>query len=449
MSEIDIKPVLAPNDKYTKEDDFELLTLFLESESGGKVDLKKIYQNITFVEDIDTSAISGSVLIKDNNDLLNTFPISGHEKLTLEFRTPGIGSDFIRMNFSVAEVTDRVRAPNERGEVYRVRFVSSTVPKNKSTKISKSFKGKISDIAKNIYKDYIGGDLDSFPTKNEHRFVIPRWSPFKALEWLSLRAIPEKRFDETNYYFFETSSGHRFVSLSSLVTQESIIRYFQVPTGVRDGDANNISRGFSNIKGDVRIIKVNQKLREHMEGAFSSVLYQHDVTTKQWGRKVYNYNDDKNVRYITDTPVTKNKSIYTSSPNANFNLTTKQTGLMGAAYPNVQNHEDWFQRTLSSKSLIDTIKIRVKVSGNSLLRVGQVVEFFTPKVGALKTSDTEWYDERMSGKYLITTLRHTITPDKYTNTMLLAKNSYEVGIPDESTFMGTSTKSESNIVERR
>ena len=122
---------------------------------------------------------------------------------------------------------------------------------------------------------------------------------------------------------------------------------------------------------------------------------------------------------------------------------------MGAAYPNVQNHEDWFQRTLSSKSLIDTIKIRVKVSGNSLLRVGQVVEFFTPKVGALKTSDTEWYDERMSGKYLITTLRHTITPDKYTNTMLLAKNSYEVGIPDESTFMGTSTKSESNIVERR
>ena len=165
MAENNIKPILSPNDKYAKSDDFELLSFFMESDSGGKVDLKNIYQNLTFVEDINTSAISGSVLIKDNNDLLNTFPISGHETITLEFRTPGIGSDFIRFKFSVAEVTDRVRAPNERGEVYRVRFVSSTVYPNKSTKISKSFKGKISDMVKTIYNDYIGGNIEVSPKK--------------------------------------------------------------------------------------------------------------------------------------------------------------------------------------------------------------------------------------------------------------------------------------------
>ena len=104
---------------------------------------------------------------------------------------------------------------------------------------------------------------------------------------------------------------------------------------------------------------------------------------------------------------------------------------------------------MSSKSLIDTIKVRIKVSGNSVLRVGNVVDFFIPRVGALKTSDTEWYDPRISGKFLITTLRHTITPDGYTNTMILAKNSYEVSLADQSTFMGTSNQSETNLVERK
>ncbi len=120
MGDFNIQPTVSPSDKYTKANDFELVSFFMESESGGKVDLKKIYQSLTFVEDINTTAISGSVLIKDNVDLLNTFPISGHETITLEFRTPGIGSDFIKILFSVVEVTDKVRAANERGEVYRV-----------------------------------------------------------------------------------------------------------------------------------------------------------------------------------------------------------------------------------------------------------------------------------------------------------------------------------------
>ena len=131
------------------------------------------------------------------------------------------------------------------------------------------------------------------------------------------------------------------------------------------------------------------------------------------------------------------------------NLTTKQTGLMGADYPNVQNHEDWLLRSMSTKELMDTIKIRINVAGNSALRVGGVVEFFTPKASPMDSSNPEWFDSRLSGRYLITTLRHSMTPDGYTNTLMLAKNSYEVSLADQSTFMGTSKQSESNLVEKR
>tara|TARA_S200002703_G_scaffold24501_2_gene21299 strand:+ start:1347 stop:2711 length:1365 start_codon:yes stop_codon:yes gene_type:complete len=454
MPDFNLQPRVMPTDTYDKPDAYELMSLYLESESGGKVDIKPLFQNISFVEDMSKCAMSGSILIKDAVNLLSTFPISGYEKLHIQFRTPGIDSDYIRKVFDVVEVTDKVKAPNDRAEVYRIKFVSPAATINKGTKISKSFTGKISEIAKEIYSDFIGGELETQDTANEQRYVIPRWSPFKTIEWLAARAIPAQRSSETNYFFFETMSGHKFISLSELASQEPVMSYFSVPTGVRDtsgkgGGGRNFGRDFSNVKA-VRFLKANQKLKEFMEGAFSSVLYTHDVTTKQWGRQVYNYNDDSDVRNVSKEKVTKNQDKFVSKPDVSFNLVTKQTGLMGADHPDVQNHEDWLQRHISTQSLIDTVKVRVSVSGNSLLEAGDVVELYVPKSAAIKATDGVWYDEQFSGKYLITTIRHTIDQEGYTSTILLSKNGYEKPLADKSTFMGTSSNdTQSNLIGKR
>ena len=126
MADFDIQPTVMPTDQYDKLDAYELLSLYMESESGGKVDLKPLFQNISFVEDITKSAMSGSVIIKDAVNLLNTFPISGYEKIHIEFRTPGIGADYTKKVFDVVEVEDKVRGANDRSEIYRIRFVSTT-----------------------------------------------------------------------------------------------------------------------------------------------------------------------------------------------------------------------------------------------------------------------------------------------------------------------------------
>lgn len=453
MADFNIKPKVSPTDNYDKLDAYELTSLYMESESGAKVDLKPLYQTISFVEDMGKVAISGSVLIKDAVNLFESFPVSGYEKIHITFRTPGINSEYIKKSFDVTEVTDKVRSANERAEIYRVKFVSPSVFSNKSIKISKSFTGKISDIASQIYSDYIGGKLETQETKNEQRYVIPRWSPFKAIEWLSQRAIPAKKGEETNYMFFENLDGHKFVTISELCSQEPVMRYYNVPTKVREPgkrESENFSRLFSNLK-TYRVLKTSQKLKEFMDGAFSSVLYVHDVTTKQWGRFVYNYNEEnESVRKLEKEKLTKNTDKYVDSPAVAFNLTTKQTGLMGKDHPNIQNHEEWLQKGNAQRILLDSVKLRVKVSGNSRLRIGDVVEVFVPKSGSVKTSDTEWYDPYISGKYLVTTLRHTITQEGYTNTMLLSKNSYDKGIPDKSTFLGTSSDTPtSNIMEKK
>ncbi len=451
-----IEPKVSPSDQYRRLNDYELSSIYLEYDGGGRVDLRNIFQHFSFVEDISTQAMMGTIIVKDNLDLLNTFPISGHEALNVRFRTPGINSDFIDVKFRVIEVSDRVKAPNERGEVYKIKFVSSTAIENQTKRISKSFKGKISNIAKRIYSDYIGGSLDAQETQGEGKYVIPMWNPFRALEWLATRAIPNGNDKETNYFFFETVDGHRFVTLSKLCTQNTAMTYFQVPTGIRNNtnnlaapSAKSLARDFSNVR-DLQFMRVNQKMDEYMDGAFSSVLITHDVTTKSWGRKLFNYNGTyQDIRTTSKEKVTKNNSPYTDRPEGNIILVTRQTGLMGADYPDVQNHDKWLQQSISSRTLLNTLRVKIEVAGNSVLRVGDVVELYIPKTAPLQTSDTEWYDERASGKYLITTVRHTLTPDEYKTTLMLSKNSYEVPLPDEATFMGTDNKSPTNFVERK
>lgn len=452
----EITYTVSPTDQYTRLNDYELASIYLEYDGGGRVDLKNVYQHFSFVEDIHAQALMGSMFIKDNLDLLNTFPISGHETLFVKFRTPGINSEFLDLKFRVIEVSDRVKAPNERGEIYKIKFVSSTALENKTKKISKSYSGKISNIAKEIYNKYIGGTLKAQETQGDFKCVIPMWEPFQALEWLALRALPVGKTQESNYFFFETADGHSFVSLSKLCSQKVAISYYQMPMNIRNSNnlasyssPKSLARDFVNVH-DVQIMKSNQKMQEYMDGAFSSTLITHDVTTKSWGRKIFNYNKEKpSIRTVADEKVTMNNSLYTNRPNGSILVATKQTGLMGADYPDVQNHNNWLQQSISSKVLLNTIRIRIEVAGNSVLRVGDVVELFIPKTAPLQTSDADWYDERTSGKYLITTVRHSITPDEYKTTMMLSKNAYEVPVPDKATFMDTDNTSPTNFIERK
>lgn len=434
-------PTFKLDDEYTQQDDFRLTYLLLRGNSGQTVDLKPLFLTFSFVEDIFSCAISGSVLIKDAVNLFSTFPINGYETLEVSFKTPGIGSKEIERIFDVVEITEKVRSPNERSEVYRINFVSQSAAKDKLTTISKSYKGKISDIVKKIYSEYLGDSNNRLKeiqeTLEEKKYVIPRWSPFRTLTWLAKRAEPAKNSNETNFLFFENVDGHHFISLSELVSQDSVMQYFNSPVLVGDG-TKDLAKNFSNVKNSF-FLKSSQKLKEQMNGAYASTLYTHDVTSKQWNKYTYRHSQD-NIRHITENKLSKSFDKYESNPNSVVHLSTKQSALMGRDYPNTQNQEKWLQRTISSDVLMDTIKLKITTSGNSLLRVGNIIEFYTPKTGSLEslniTSD-DWYDKHFSGRYLITNLRHTITPENYTNTIGLAKNSYEEEIPETVVFLGT------------
>ena len=71
------------------------------------------------------------------------------------------------------------------------------------------------------------------------------------------------------------------------------------------------------------------------------------------------------------------------------------------------------------------------VNGNSTLRLLDVINFEIPKIGYMQSTEKDWEDIYLGGKYIITSLKHTINRDAgYSTTMELAKDSLIKGIPD-------------------
>ena len=66
---------------------------YLEEDSQPKrLDLRGILYNFEIAEDIMNNNVAGSIIVYDMNDIRTLFPITGLEKLSLKFGTPGTGS---------------------------------------------------------------------------------------------------------------------------------------------------------------------------------------------------------------------------------------------------------------------------------------------------------------------------------------------------------------------
>ena len=89
--------------------------------------------------------------------------------------------------------------------------------------------------------------------------------------------------------------------------------------------------------------------------------------------------------------------------------------------------EQWMQQRTAQEQQLNNIKILIRAPGRSCRMVGDVIDFRFPsldkreRVGATPTPDHKY----LSGKYLITKLRHNFTKEKYTIDFEAIKDSFK------------------------
>ena len=393
--------------------------------SGNEYDIRNLVQNINIYEDIFSHTVSGDILLKDTINLVMNGPIIGQEKLLLRIQTPQASpKDETIINYVDTPLTvykvNMVMGEGENALMYSLNFTTQESFRNQVCKISQSYKGQPSDIVEKILRDknYLDSTRKLFveETANHVKVVFPNMRPFMALVHLCKISNSKQYNQSPAYLFYETTKGFHFRSIDGLASQEATYDYEEnIPNTLSKQGAIDPIKNLSTIN-DFTQSPTKDTIYNMNSGFYSSKLKVHDVYNKTLKDYDFSYlenfeNDihtegtEPLMSKSTDAVSGKNLSEY---PDTKLFVSTTSSGkhfYESKDYPyQSDNLINTMQRRISRFFQIDKgIKCQVKVPGQTTIQAGDII---TLSVGATSSQTDDSIDKQVSGRHIITTLRH-------------------------------------------
>lgn len=433
---------------YRKLNDIELVSITMISDQGGQVNLAGICKHISIYEEVGYPFLSAEIKIIDARSIASHMPITGHEVVNIQYRTPGIGSKVVDINLEVVSMSGREKAKGDRSEIYTLQLKSKNLRLDSSKKVYGPYEGRISEMVKEIMDRYLvtsKGDLIQ-KTLGTHKFVIPAMKPVEAIKWLSTRCTSAEPPHNADFHFYETVDGTNFVSLGSIAQAKPYRSYHTRPSSL-DRRLDSVIEDFLRIQ-EVKISKDFNRELDLLSGGIAGNMVTHDITYKELKYSRFNHVQDFDESdHIEDFRSMPTNSKYLASLEGPYYFAPKQNMNFGEGFDNNYNQEDYLLKSLSTRSMWNHNKINITVAGDSTLRAGHVVEVTFPSNEPKDKNDPNWYSKYESGKYLISAIRHVIfneSPFDYTCMLELCRDSSPKAIPTESKFLGTSKNFKDN-----
>ena len=382
-----------------------------------KLDIRNQISVIEFFEDIFSPFITGKIVINDTQDLINRMPLIGQEILQVDIETPEMPNGKLKGAFYINKMTERI-AIGDTKLAYVLHFINTDAVKDKNNSLEAAKKGFCSNIIQDIVKDDDNGlkttkNLRMTPSMNGTRFICNKWSPIRAIDYVTERAMNEKGV--ADYLFFENRDGYNFLGLSELYEQEPIQEFIddnESPDGSdTDKSYKKISKMFM-LEGFNFFERLNQ-------GMFVNKLSNYDLTTKTYTTEVYDAQRMFSVlphlnKYSLATP-----DVIANKDASSFFLHTHENMHKGFGDTSV---ESTIQQRSAQMAQARAFVLNIEVPGRLDYTVGRVVNLTTFRREATD-KDTDMLDPMFSGNYLISSIGHNITSEKHTCSMEIFKDS--------------------------
>lgn len=406
--------------------DVNIDKVLVTSVNGFYQDIANQVVGIQIFEDIFSPFITGSLIIKDSLDLLNVFPFTGEEYLTLEISTPELKKGAIKGDFYIFKMTNR-EILGDRSVVYELHFITQEAVVDMNKRISKKFEGKPSEIAKTIIQDkdnglQITGAVNIEESSNTIKYISNFWSPVRNMTYLCDHAVNMK--ESPSYVFFQNRAGFNFVSLDALYGNSDYIEYFIYDNYVRDvlpGDtsAKNIVEDYKRIRRIAAPV-----LFDYMEridgGMMGSKQYSFDMFSKNVDIKEYDmFKDFEKNTHTNLYPLASSKSIF----RYNAKIINRVRHWDNFKDGGDSSNSKFLQKRISIMKIVDAAKIEITVPGRTQYTAGQKVLVEVDKMEPAEKKDKDTLDSMLSGAYIISAINHYIDKEKHECVMELIKDS--------------------------
>lgn len=420
---------MANDDKLRFAGDVKIERAVITSVNGFYQNIADQIAGIQIFEDIFSPFITGTIIVKDSLDLLNTFPLSGEEYLSLKIVTPTFSKGAIEGEFYLFKMSNR-EILGDRSVVYELHFITQEAVIDINKPVSRAFDGKPSEIAKTLFTDKdVGLQLDEKlvnieETENKIKFISNFWTPTRCLKYLCDHSVNKK--SSPSYTFFQNRAGFNFVSLDALYSNDDLIEHFVMDSYVRD-DVNN-GDAAKNIAEDYRRIKrlavpvVHDYMDRLTGGVFGSKQYSFDIISKNVAITEYDaFKDWKEMNHANFNPLASDKTIFRYMAK----IVNHQRHYDNFTDKGDSSNAKFLQKRISQMKSVDAAKLEITVPGRTQYTVGQkcIVELNKMEPDSGKKGDEDTLDKLLSGAYIIGAINHYIDRESHECVMELFKDS--------------------------
>ena len=377
--------------------------------------------SITYYESIKSPAISLSLNFIDVDQLISREGITGGEYLSLRIKVQGYDKEFeikpdkhLLMLNSVKDVTT-----SSSKQEATLEFVSVEAIINETSRINQRFTGNVTDTVKKLLKDKKGiktkKNLDSDQATNSYSFVGNLKRPFDTIQWLCSKTQSSK--DGTGFLFFETLDGYVFKSIESLLDGE-VVEY-------KKSETPDESSGLTILENNLnQTSDIGMSCRMGMYANKTIYINIDNATLKTVDYRIESLKLKK--------PPKLPNGLEKNPTRLMLRVLDKCALQKGSKKKEIQKENElaiYQSKSYARANLIFSQSMSVSIPFNPELRAGQMLDLRFPlRKSEGDDQDKTTYgtesDDDVSGKYLISELKHNIADNRANTEVTLIRDAF-------------------------
>ena len=390
---------------------------------------------IDYYESIESPSISMTITFIDIDQVIGRKGITGGEYVDLIVKIDDEDADdFKIMHNKQKMILNSVRnmITESNKQVATLEFVSVETLVNETARVNKKYTGNISDIVKELLvqdtkgiqtakklfgpvdESLNGDNVKKDRATNSYSFVGNLKRPFDTIQWLCPKAqASSKNF---GFLFFENIDGYHFKSVENLLKQEPKFSY-QKPDRPTETDLRLIESNL-NQSNDMGI---NARM-----GMYSNRTIYVDIENETYEE------DDFDISELNpEKPLKVIETLKEKPTRLMFRILDQGALQKGSKKEEVEKRNElavYQNKSYIRNNLLFSQSLNISVPINPELRAGQMIEVQFPLAQLSSRGTENEYgrdkDNDISGKYLISELRHVIGDGKSSTQLNLIRDTF-------------------------
>ena len=393
----------------------------LDGDSSSEFGLLAGNPNISYYESLFSPSVNVTIETTDVSGFVSREEIYGGQSIEISIKMfdPDIDDFKIKKDKhglvvnSVKNVTMDFKESKSTLEC-----VSKDFLRNEVARLNRRFTGNITEIVKKIMEEEPKGiettkDIEVDQATNSYTFCGNLKRSIDTIQWLQPKAKSENQF---GFLFFEDYDGYKFKSIESLLKQEPFTdQPFEM------SQASTSSR-FAIL--DAVMVQTNDVFLNMRSGTYNNDTTYIDLISQTKSVddfKIDNLKDLKDPPKLPDnlTDSTSRKMLRFDDPGVMQKGSKREEEQPKEELAKIQN------QSYARNNLLFSQALKIKVSFNPSLRVGKIIEVRLPVDTDSSESGVKYQKlgkGDLSGKYLISELRHKVGSNKSSTHLTLVRD---------------------------